>query len=103
MQGHNPVALQEQAEAKAAAERTAKIRAEQWAADLKSLMAEPYGRRIVWRLLEEAGVYRETFSESHAVMALNAGQRRQGLFMVLEIERHCPGQYDVMKREQRTQ
>jgi hypothetical protein len=101
MQGHNPVALQEQAEKKALAELEAKVKAEQWADDLKWLMAHPQGRRIVWRLLEEAGVYRATFHESHAVMALNEGQRRMGLFLVMEINQVCPDRYDEMKHEQR--
>lgn len=58
--------------------------------DLKWLMANAQGRRIVWRLLERAGVYRSSFNHSGSVMAHNEGRRDMGLFLLAEVTEASP-------------
>lgn len=67
--------------------------------DLKWLMGEKQGRRIVWRLLSEAGVYRSSFSVDAAVMAFREGERNRGLKLLTEITEHCPDQLNRMTLE----
>ena len=59
----------------------ARARREREVNDLKWLMAHPQGRRIVARLLDQAGVSRTSFSHSGSVMAFNEGRRDMGLLM----------------------
>lgn len=59
--------------------------------DLKWLMANVQGRRIVGRLLDRAGVYRSSFNHSGSVMAHNEGRRDMGLFLLAEVSEASPG------------
>lgn len=58
--------------------------------DLTWLMANAQGRRIVWRLLQRAGVYTSSFSHSGSVMAFNEGRRDMGLFLLAEVSDASP-------------
>lgn len=53
--------------------------------DLKWLAGHPQGRRIAWRLLDLAGVYRTTFNTNAMTMAANEGKRSLGLFLLDEL------------------
>ena len=53
--------------------------------DLRWLLAHPQGRRILMRLLDEAGVYRSSFNHSGSVMAFSEGKRHIGLFLTAEL------------------
>lgn len=67
--------------------------------DLKWLMAHPQGRRLVSRLLEEAGVNRTTFNHSGSVMAFNEGKRHIGLFLTAEVLEASPEGYFKLLKE----
>lgn len=67
--------------------------------DLKWLMANKRGRRIVWRLLEEAGVFRISFNTNAMQMAFNEGTRNYGNKLLNSIHMLCPELYPVMQRE----
>ncbi len=58
--------------------------------DLKWLMANVQGRRIVWRLLDRAGIYRTSFNHSGSLMAFTEGKREMGLFLLAEISDASP-------------
>lgn len=75
---------------------------EQHARDVVKLMGETWGRRLVWRLLSEAGVFRLSFSSDALVMAFNEGGRNQGLRLVALLHQHCSTQYERMVTENRT-
>lgn len=66
--------------------------------DLDSLMALPAGRRFLWRLLTQSGVFRSSFSSDPLVMAMNEGQRNVGLRVVGDIMAACPEKYIEMMR-----
>lgn len=51
--------------------------------DFRWLMSHKQGRRIVWRILEQAGVYRQTFTGNSESFFLE-GKRNMGLFVLAE-------------------
>lgn len=62
-------------------------------------MTSKRGRRIVWRLLEEAGVFRISFNPNAMQMAFNEGNRNYGNKLLASIHALCPELYPVMVRE----
>ena len=69
-------------------------------ADLQWLMGSEPGRRVVWRLLDEAGIFRSGFSPDALTIAFNAGMRERGLRLLHDTLHHCPGDYALMFAEQ---
>lgn len=66
--------------------------------DLRWLLGHPQGRRIVSRLLDEAGVFRSSFNHSGSVMAFAEGRRHMGLFLTGELlEASADGYLKVLK------
>lgn len=68
--------------------------------DLEWLMGTQQGRRLVWRLLSMAGVFRLSYAgaDTHAT-AFAEGARNIGLFWLGEIQRLAPGLYGTMTKE----
>ena len=71
-------------------------------ADFKWLMSGPRGRRIVFRLLERAGVYRSSFHSNAMEMARQEGGKQLGYWLLEQIERFCPEGYHTMTQEMRS-
>jgi len=71
-------------------------------ADLKRLMGEMYGRRFMWHLLEQTGVFRLSFAgeQTHST-AFAEGGRNQGLMLMDAIHQHCLREYGLMVKENR--
>lgn len=69
--------------------------------DLCRVMGIKEGRRFMWRLLSDAGVYHSTFSNDALQMAFNEGQRNTGLKHMSDMMSVCPQQYALMLDEQR--
>lgn len=69
------------------------------AEDIKWLMGSKRGRRIVWRGLDRAGVYRLSFNTNSMTMAFAEGGRNEGLRMTALIQRNCPELYTLMLKE----
>lgn len=69
--------------------------------DMKWLMEQKRGRRIVWRQLEDAGVFRSSFNQSASVMAFQEGQRNGGLKLLAQVMRITPASYSTMIEENR--
>lgn len=70
-------------------------RAERERADneLRFVMADARGRRFVWQLLADAGIYRSSFAPDPLVMAHAEGKRDTGLRLLDRILRVAPGDY----------
>jgi len=66
------------------------------AEDLKWLMSSKRGRRIVNRLLQNAGVFRVSFHTNALQMSFNEGNRNSGLKLLAAITEHCPDRYAEM-------
>jgi hypothetical protein len=91
------ITAQEDAQAKASDKAKAKLRED--IDDVKWLMSNKRGRRIVYRLLERAGVWRLSFHTNALQMAFNEGTRNEGLAMLAKLGEHCPEMYSLMLKE----
>lgn len=69
--------------------------------DLKWMMSSKRGRRIIWRLLEQSGVYRLSFSQNAMTMAFNEGNRNFGLALLSKVHELSPESYSTMVQEQK--
>ena len=65
---------------------------------MKWLMAHKPGRRIVWRLLGEAGVYRTSFTGNSETF-FREGKRSLGLFVLDEVMSSSHEQFMAMFKE----
>jgi hypothetical protein len=99
MSNYDPLDTRSQERAKAEKDLSAKLARESEEADLKWLMGSKRGRRIVWRFLDRAGVFRLSFNTNAMQMAFAEGNRNEGLRMLAQIHALCPELYPVMVRE----
>jgi hypothetical protein len=100
---NDPTDLNRQERDAEAEEAVARERRRKELEDLRWLLGHPQGRRIVTRLLDEAGVYRSSFNHSGSVMAFNEGKRHMGLFLIAELIEASPdGFMKVLKEHGRT-
>ena len=67
--------------------------------DVQWLMGSKRGRRIIWRLLEQAGVFRLSFNTNAMLMAFNEGNRNFGNRTLTLIVKACPESYAQMMKE----
>ena len=95
----NPLDTRAQERSKADREVQARLDQETEAADLRWLMGNKRGRRIVWRLLDQSGVYRLSFNTNSMQMAFAEGNRNFGNRTLHLIHTHCPELYPTMVRE----
>lgn len=68
--------------------------------DLAELLNLPAGRRYLWRVLEETGVYKQSFTGSSETFFLE-GHRKIGLWVLAEIMEINPDSYLLMIKEHR--
>ena len=76
-----------------------KRRAQEQADDLRWLLSGPRGRRIAWRWLESAGVFRTSFNTDALTMAFAEGQRNAGLRLMDQVLAVRPDAYTQMVKE----
>lgn len=69
--------------------------------DIREIMAFRKGRRFMWRMLENAGIYKSSFALENAIMAFNEGQRNIGLMLLADIMEAAPEKYNLMMKEQK--
>jgi hypothetical protein len=100
MSDFDPTDLRGQERAKADKARRDGLERESEEADLKWLMGSKRGRRIVWRLLDQAGTFRLSFNTNAMAMAFAEGNRNFGNRVLTLIHTHCPEFYPVMLKEQ---
>lgn len=75
-----------------------RLQAEQATNDLRAVMGTPEGRRFMWGLLGETGLYRSSYHPS-ALIHFNEGQRSIGLSLLGRITADCPELYLTMQGE----
>lgn len=100
MSSYDPTDLRSQEAANADAELRHKLAKDTEEADVTWLMGTRRGRRIVWRFLDRAGVFRLSFNTNALAMAFNEGSRNEGLRLLAQIHALCPERYPVMVKEQ---
>lgn len=87
-------------ESKEDARREALVESTQHASDVRRLMAEEWGRRLMWTWLEFGGAHRLTFTAGQPDQtAFNEGVRNFGLMLLASIMEHAPGQWLAMQQE----
>lgn len=79
-----------------------KLKKQVEANDIKWLMSSKQGRRIVWRLLDKAGVFRTSFTGNSETF-FKEGMRNLGLFLVAEVMEHSPDAFALMLAESKAQ
>jgi hypothetical protein len=68
-------------------------------ADIRAVMDTPAGRRLVRRLLDRLGLYRQPFDVRDGVTAFNCGEHNAALFLFHEVNDACPDLYMAMLAE----
>ncbi len=82
--------------------RKAQLFAQQEAEDFKWIVSNKRGRRFIWRLLDQAGVFRSSFTGNSETF-FREGQRNLGLRVLGLIHEHAPETYAQMLGEKREQ
>lgn len=100
MSNFDPTDTQRQKRVQADIELRRRIAKETEDEDLKWLMGSKRGRRIVWSLLERAGIYRLSFNTNAMAMAFAEGTRNEGLRLLNQVLTLCPELYAAMVKEQ---
>lgn len=99
MADHDPLDLDGQEAAQQKARTGRQLAAQVEKEDVAWLMSNKQGRRIVFRLLERAGVNRTTFvAQSSSQSAFNEGMRNFGLMLYAEVAPHVD-HFAAMQRE----
>ena len=99
MSNYDPLDLRGQEAKKADNDLHERMTRESEEADLQWLMSSKRGRRIVWRLLDRAGVFRLSFNTNAMSMAFSEGNRNEGLRILGLIHTICPNLYPTMVKE----
>lgn len=96
---HNPtdISLQEVLSEKDAEKRA--IEEQTRIGDFKWIVGNKRGRRIFYALLEQAGVFRLSFTPDPCATAFNEGQRNIGLTVLAMFQKHAPESYALMLSE----
>jgi hypothetical protein len=100
MSNYDPLDLRGQEKTKSEKEVREKISRENEEADLKWLMGSKRGRRMIWRLLDQTGVFRLSFNTNAMQMAFAEGNRNYGNRTLSLIHTLCPELYPLMVKEQ---
>lgn len=67
------------------------------------LMTDRRGRRVVWWLLADAGVFRSSMAATPDLTAFNEGRRSTGLALLAVVSRLCPERFAEMQLEARAE
>lgn len=96
----DPLDIQAQERARLDREEKQRLTSRQEADDVKWLMSDKRGRRLMWGLLERTGLYRTSFTGNSETF-FREGARNVGLAYMALINEHCPERYNTMVLEQR--
>ena len=99
MSDHDPLDIRGQERAKADKASRERLDREAEEGDIRWLMGSKRGRRLVWRLLDRAGVFRLSFNSNSMTMAFNEGMRNEGLRILAQVHALCPELYPTMVKE----
>ncbi|MFV0602034.1 MAG: endopeptidase [Brachymonas sp.] len=99
MSSYDPTDLRSQERAKADSAIRSRLEKDTEEGDVKWLMGSKRGRRIVWRILDQAGVFRLSFNTNAMAMAFAEGNRNGGLRLMGVVTSLCPDLYTSMLKE----
>ena len=69
------------------------------AKDCREVMELACGRRLGYRLLARAGIFRQSYAGDTNETMFNEGKRNQGLQLLDDVNRYCPDLYLTMMAE----
>ena len=101
MSDYNPLDLKSQQKTKDKKKSLERIDQQNEDSDIEWLMSSKRGRRFIWRLLEQAGVFRSSFNTNAMAMSFSEGNRNYGLQILNLIHTLCPELYPTMIKEQK--
>lgn len=101
MSDFDPTDIAANEEREADAKAKAKRIADQEVEDLKWLMSDKRGRRIMWGLLSFTGVFRNPFTGNSETF-FRAGMMNVGQKYLGDINEHAPERYNQMVTERQT-
>ncbi|EJL90264.1 hypothetical protein [Pantoea sp. GM01] len=81
------------------AEQKRKNLADRTRDDLIHVMGSQQGRRVIWKLLDSAGVFSISFTGDNNATNFNEGRRSEGLRLFSDVMAHCPDLYMTMAKE----
>ena len=96
---YDPTDLSLQDEAAANRNLKGRLERDSEESDVKWLMSSKRGRRIVWRLLSQAGVFQPVFHPTAMIMSFSEGKRNYGLQILTLVNTHCSDLYSTMVKE----
>jgi hypothetical protein len=99
MSSFDPLDIRGQERVKEEAQQRDRLAQVNEAEDFKWLMGSKRGRRILWRFLDRAGVFRLSFNTNAMQMAFAEGNRNEGLRILSQIHTLCPELYPTMTKE----
>ena len=99
MSDHNPLDTDSLDKSRADRGARDKLVQQSEAEDVKWLMSSKRGRRMLWRQLERAGVFRLSFNTNSMTMAFAEGARNEGLRLLSLIHANCSELYATMLKE----
>jgi hypothetical protein len=94
----DPLAGDDEVEAEAKAEAARLARAREMD-DFKWLMGHKQGRRIMWRMLDMTGVFRNPHIPGTDDVLFRCGMQNVGQQLMTEIHTICPEHYPTMTKE----
>lgn len=97
----DPIDIRRQQQEAERLERVAEAKRRRDVEDFKVLMKLKEGRRFVWRMLSETGVYHSSFTGNSETF-FKEGKRSIGLILIGELHTICPELYAVMVEEHQT-
>jgi len=65
----------------------------------REVLSSRAGRAVLWHILEQAGIYIQSFEPNHSQTCFNEGQRRMGLWLRSNILQVDEKAYIVMQQE----
>lgn len=95
----DPTDIQAREAARAAQQQREQEAHEQEVGDVQWLMGSKRGRRIVWRQLSRAGVFRTSYSNVAMEMAHNEGRKQEGYHLLALVHAAAPTLYPTMVAE----
>lgn len=67
--------------------------------DFRKVLETPEGRRLLWRVVSETGVYNESFVPDSNITAFKEGKRNIGLLLIAEINIANPTKFAQMQSD----
>lgn len=99
MSNYDPMDVRGQERQREEQDLKARVNRDTEESDLKWLMGSKRGRRIVWRLLDQSGVFRLSFNTNAMQMSFAEGNRNFGNRTLALINSLCPELYPTMVKE----